>query len=130
MHRLKSIMCIAVCAISLQAGANDSLLSEQYHHCMDRSEGVTMRMIECFSAEHQRQDLLLNKVYQQVMSGLSTTRKTQLRNVQRQWMAYRDANCQFYADPEGGSLARIEANACMMQMTAERAAELQASVPP
>ncbi|MFA9204714.1 MAG: lysozyme inhibitor LprI family protein, partial [Flavobacteriales bacterium] len=67
---------------------------------------------------------------QKRMADLSNDRKTKLRDVQRKWIAYRDANCQFYADPDGGSLARVEANACMLRMTAARAEELAQAVSP
>jgi uncharacterized protein YecT (DUF1311 family) len=40
------------------------------------------------------------------------------------WLQYREANCKFYDDPEGGSMQRILANDCFLRMTAERAEEL------
>lgn len=61
---------------------------------------------------------LVRKKKTQLCSSLN------LRDVQRKWMAYRDANCQFYADPDGGILARVAANACLLRMTAERVEEL------
>lgn len=117
------VMLCASLSLSVQVMAASNL-SDPYTLCMEQSEGVTSRMIVCIGAEYDRQDQRLNQHYQQVMSGLSSARKSQLRTVQRQWLIYRDANCQFYADPDGGSLARVEANACLMRMTAARAEEL------
>ncbi|MGB0126460.1 MAG: lysozyme inhibitor LprI family protein [Rhodocyclaceae bacterium] len=48
-----------------------------------------------------------------------------MQEAQRAWIKFRDANCDFYYDPEGGSLARVSANDCMMSSTARRAKELE-----
>ncbi len=125
-HRFLLVGCL-LSSSHVMAASN---LGKSYDLCMDHSDGVTTRMIECIGEEHQRKDQQLNQNYQHLMTGLSAERKTQLRNVQRKWMAYRDANCQFYADPDGGSLARVEANACMLRMTAARAEELAQAVSP
>ncbi|WJJ93967.1 lysozyme inhibitor LprI family protein [Neopusillimonas aromaticivorans] len=98
--------------------------SKTFTSCMDKSGGVTVEMIDCMNAELVRQDAKLNAEYTLLMGSLSAERKTQLRSTQRAWITYRDENCNFYYDPEGGSLARVQANMCMLQMTAERAGEL------
>jgi len=48
-----------------------------------------------------------------------------LQEAQRAWIKYRDTNCDFYYDPDGGTLARVNANSCMMTSTADRARELE-----
>jgi uncharacterized protein YecT (DUF1311 family) len=60
------------------------------------------------------------------MSGLSAERKKQLQEAQRLWLKYRKANCDFYYDPDGGSIARVNANDCFMSAIATRAKELEA----
>ena len=107
------------------ASAHDTGLSKPHAACMDKSGGTTMGMIECITAETQRQDARLNKAYKALMAGLAPPRKAQLQEAQRAWLKYRDANCGFYADPEGGSLARVNANDCVMTTTADRARELE-----
>lgn len=99
-------------------------LSATFQTCLDKSGGVTFEMRECISAEYERQDLLLNRNYQALMADLTPERKKQLQTAQRLWLQYRDANCQFYADPDGGTLAGIAAADCVLQMTANRAREL------
>ena len=59
------------------------------------------------------------------MADLNPERKKQLQAVQRAWLKYRDGNCSFYDDPDGGTLARVSANNCMMTSTASRARELE-----
>ena len=113
-----------VCA-PLAASASDSGQSKQYGTCMDKSGATTMGMIECITEEARRQDARLNKAYKALMADLSPARQAQLQQVQRTWIKYRDANCGFYNDPDGGSLARVSANDCMMTTTTSRASELE-----
>ena len=92
---------------------------------MDKSGATTMGMIECITEEARLQDVRLNKAYKALMADLPPARQAQLQQVQRSWIKYRDANCGFYNDPEGGSLARVSANDCMMSTTTRRASELE-----
>lgn len=112
-------------AMPLVASAQDSHLSKKFDACMDKSGGVTMDMIDCIGAEFERQDVRLNKAYKSLMTNLTPERKKQLQEAQRAWIKFRDLNCNFYHDPDGGSIARVNANSCMMRMTADRAKELE-----
>jgi uncharacterized protein YecT (DUF1311 family) len=47
-----------------------------------------------------------------------------LQVAQRAWIKFRDANCAFLNDPDGGQEARMMANECVLRMTAERANEV------
>ncbi len=100
-------------------------LSKTYSNCMDQSGGVTVEMLNCIGSETEHQDALLNQAYRDVMAELSPERKTELRNAQRAWIKYRDLNCEFYADPDGGTMASLQSNSCFMTMTASRARELR-----
>ena len=119
-----SLILLLACA-PYAASAQDAGLSKQFSACMDKSGGATSGMIECLGAETQRHDARLNSAYKAVMEGLSPERKKQLQEVQRSWIKFRDTNCSFYADPDGGSLARVSASQCMMTTTAARARELE-----
>ena len=105
--------------------AQNSEPSRQHAACMAKAHSVTSDMIECITAEFQRQDARLNKAYQAAMGDLQPPRKKQLQEAQRAWIKFRDANCGFYADPDGGSLARVSGNDCMLNATAARARELE-----
>lgn len=104
--------------------AQSKNLSKEFDSCMNRSGGVTIGMIECMVQETEKQDARLNREYKKIMSQLSDERKKTLLVAQRAWIRYRDSNCAFYADPEGGTMARVLANSCVMSMTAERADEI------
>jgi uncharacterized protein YecT (DUF1311 family) len=116
---------LAIASVPWAASAHETGLSKQYAACMDKSGGVTMGMIECITVENQRQDARLNKAYKTLMAELPPPRKAQLQDAQRAWIKYRDANCNFYDDPDGGTLARVNANSCMLTATADRARELE-----
>lgn len=121
-------LAIAACSpLGVQAQGSD--LSKQFSTCMDKAGGVTQDMVECIGAETQRQDLRLNKSYKALMAALSPERKKQLQEAQRAWIKFRDSNCSFYYDPDGGTMARINANDCVMTMTANRAKELENLTP-
>lgn len=113
-------------AIGGEAGAARLTgLTAQFAACMDKSGGVTASMIDCIGTETQRQDVRLNKVYKEVMAQLAPARKKQLLQAQRTWLKFRQENCNFYDDPDGGTLARVNANECFMSATAARATELE-----
>ena len=121
-------LCLALAlaiAMPMVAQAQDANLTKQYQTCMDKSDGVTQAMVECIDAEVRRQDARLNKAYQELMTDLTTPRKKQLQDAQRAWLKFRDSNCDFYYDPEGGTIARVNAVTCMMNLTASRAKELE-----
>jgi uncharacterized protein YecT (DUF1311 family) len=82
-------------------------------------------MLDCTSAEFSRQDARLNENYKRLMSKLSSKRKEGLLEAQRAWIKFRDANCDFYYDPESGSAAHLASTSCMLNATADRATELE-----
>ena len=59
------------------------------------------------------------------MAQLSEARQKELRDAQRAWLKFREANCRFYADPDGGTIATVNASDCLMSATAARARELE-----
>lgn len=91
---------------------------------------TTVDMVMCTTKEFEREDQRLNENYQQLRSQLSEARREQLLTAQRAWIKYKEANCDFYANPEGGTLARVEANACVLKETINRADELETLMQP
>lgn len=100
--------------------------SNTYKTCLDASGGATFGMIDCINAEEKLWDQRLNRSYQAVLKQLTPDRQKSLRAAQRLWLQYRDANCGFYFDPDGGQMARLTATECHLRMTADRATELTA----
>ena len=100
-------------------------MTKEYLTCVDKGEGVTDKTLDCISAEFDRQDTRLNDAYKKLISKLSKDRAKSLVEAQRAWIKFRDANCGFYHDPDGGSAAHIAGNECMLNATVERANELE-----
>jgi uncharacterized protein YecT (DUF1311 family) len=122
----KFILLLSLFCISQIAVAQDIGLTKQFSDCMDKSNGVTSNMIDCLEAESERQDARTNKAFNALLVQLSPQRKKQLQIAQDAWITYRDENCDFYDDPEGGTMATLSANDCFMSATATRAKELEA----
>jgi uncharacterized protein YecT (DUF1311 family) len=107
------------------AASADREMAQEYSACLERANRITAEMINCMLAETRRQDARLNENYKKLLSKLAAERKNALIEAQRAWIRFRDANCGFYADPEGGSAARMAANECILNATVDRAKELQ-----
>lgn len=122
---ISSITLALLAVMPCASQAKDVNLTAQFATCMDQSGDTTQGMVECISAETQRQDARLNKAYKALTANLNRKRKKQLHEAQRVWVKFREGNCNFYYDPDGGTMARVSANECMMTMTAHRAKELE-----
>jgi uncharacterized protein YecT (DUF1311 family) len=105
--------------------AADREMTKEYLTCLDKASGVTVEMVSCISAETKRQDVRLNENYNKLGAKLSANRKKALLEAQRAWIKFRDANCRFYYDPDGGSSARVAADECLLNATADRVRELK-----
>ena len=99
--------------------------SKSYAACLNKAGGATFAMQDCISEELERQDRRLNGAYEALMGSVPEKRRAQLRDAQRKWIAFRDANCEFYYDAQGGSAARLASNECVVTLTADRAHELE-----
>jgi uncharacterized protein YecT (DUF1311 family) len=124
MKIFKCILVSLVLTYGPTAYSADKGLSKKYSSCMNYSVS-TQDMVECIDAEYKTQYARLNNAYKLLQQNLSADRKKQLLEAQRLWIKFRDANCSFYYDPDGGSIARLSANDCMMTSTASRATELE-----
>jgi len=125
MSRVVAVILCLVALTQVYAKAEEQQTSKAYAACLDKSGGVTFAMQACIADEFERQDKRLNAAYKALIGAVSEKRKTELRDVQRKWIAFLDANCSFYDDPEGGTADRLAANECRVTHTALRATELQ-----
>ena len=99
---------------------------------------TTAGMVACIGAETDAWDTILNEEYQATMQALrgrdstgdvaapDMTRERTLREAQRAWIAFRDAECRAqYALWGTGTLRQVVGANCVMSETAERAIELR-----
>ncbi|MCO6386162.1 lysozyme inhibitor LprI family protein [Aliihoeflea sp. 40Bstr573] len=97
-----------------------------YQRCAD--EGTTTGIVMCVGELYEEWDARLNAAYRTAIEPLEGARRTQFRDVQRAWIAYRDASCGYYRSGEG-TIAAIEGNVCMFALTRDRAEELETLAP-
>ena len=124
-HCNRFVAAILFLSFNATASETDELYTKQFSTCMQKSGGGTVEMLNCIATEMRTQDARLNGAYKKLVGQLKADRKRQLVEVQRMWIKYRDANCSFYADPEGGTNATVSASDCMLTATANRAKELE-----
>ncbi len=103
------------------------------NQCMSSADGqTTIGMGFCLDAELSYWDGILNSGYQQLRAALQASdaelpetlaiQADQLRDMQRAWIAFRDARCSFEAAQwQGGTGASPAYLACMMTVTGEQA---------
>ena len=115
-----------LCAVTgtPHAAEADGLLTSNYETCKANAVS-TFDMHACIKSEFKLQDARLNAAYKALINDLNPARAKSLREVQRNWIKFRDADCNFYLDPEGGTFAPVRAGLCMVDLTAVRAKELE-----
>jgi uncharacterized protein YecT (DUF1311 family) len=98
-----------------------------YERCMNGPIGRTqIGMQQCAAEETARHDARLNRNYKAILDQLdSADDKDAVRNAQRAWIAFRDADCGSYVSMTWGSMSRLEGAQCMTERTEERADQLQ-----
>lgn len=121
------VFALCVCgALAPAAARGEPDYGAEYTACVERAGGNMPAMMECTKAAWARWDKRLNETFKKVTERVGKDRQAQLLAAQRLWVKYRDANCGFYNDPQGGQAAHLEADTCMLRMTAERTNELDA----
>lgn len=90
-------------------------------------DGGTSDMVRCLAETTGKWDKRLNAAYREALNDKETPKeqREQLRKAQRLWLQFRDANCEYYALGEG-SISRLNAGSCLLDMTKARAKELEA----
>jgi uncharacterized protein YecT (DUF1311 family) len=86
-------------------------------------DGGTLQMVECLGEQRDAWDKELNKLYQAAPADAHAEQRKALRQAQRAWLKFREANCNYYWLGEG-SIAKISAAQCARDMTEKRAREL------
>jgi uncharacterized protein YecT (DUF1311 family) len=90
--------------------------------CTDTPEGSSnVGTADCFRIEWKIWDDLLNENYQSLLADLDDEQAAKLRDMQRAWIAYRDATCGFYYVKIQGRMAHPMQAACTARETMRRA---------
>ncbi len=126
--KIKPLTFAAILAsATIASAANEAPLSKEHAQCMDKSGGSDVAMNECYGTEYTRQDRRLNNAYRKLLARASKTKADELRKVQRAWLTYVDAECNFLYDDEefSGTADRLAASACNVTERAKRASDLE-----
>jgi uncharacterized protein YecT (DUF1311 family) len=109
--------------------------------CPDAQAQLAMNM--CAQIDFERADAQLNRVYREEIAGARhqdreidrsfdqrPTAEAVLREAQRAWVTFRDAQCTYegYGEARGGSLEPMVYSDCRARLTRERIAQLGQSV--
>jgi uncharacterized protein YecT (DUF1311 family) len=80
----------------------------------------------CFDNAYQRADAEMNRYYRRIETLETGSDLTNLKNAQRLWIQFRDANCKAeYELYEGGTAGPTVKLACLEAMTRHRTEELK-----
>ncbi|MGG6462020.1 lysozyme inhibitor LprI family protein [Solilutibacter silvestris] len=112
-----------VASVVQKSGSDSPKLRPSYDECISAAGGVTPSMHDCIDAEYRFQDARLNSAYKAFMAKLGGKERTKLRDAQRHWIAKRDEQCA--SDPDSGQAGALDAYECRLELTANRAAELE-----
>lgn len=111
-------------ALFVPVFSNMDYYSKEFKQCYSNPRFTTASIMGCMNQESERQDTLLEQEYKRMMNYLLDERKASLKDAQRAWIKYRDANCNWYNDPNGGTSAGVSATQCYLNMTVSRLAEM------
>jgi len=116
------LVCALFCPVDAYAA------DRQFDSCMDRADGITSEMLGCIGEAQDRADARLSNTLSKAVRSISPARRASLSRSQDAWIAYRQANCDFLADPEGGTSASLISSDCWLSLTEERVAFLDTLV--
>jgi len=124
MTRLPFLLLLLVALSPIGASATDRLFGS----CMNQAGGITSEMLSCIGEAQDRADARLDTTLGKAKSSISPARRASLYEAQERWLAYRQAHCDFLADPEGGTAASVISADCWLSLTEERVAFLDTLV--
>jgi uncharacterized protein YecT (DUF1311 family) len=87
---------------------------------------TTVDMIKCADRDFQEADERLRALYTKLHAEMDETARTLLRDAQRAWLVFRDAECERARDvARGGTLAPVLHISCLADLTEQRIGDLE-----
>lgn len=114
------------------ADAGSHPIDAALEHCLGTADGsTTYGALACIDTAQTAWDRELNRVYGELRKVLSEASRLKLRDAQRQWIAFRDAEIEAigarYGELDGTMYLVMRADA-VMGLTRDRARQLDASL--
>jgi len=108
-------------------GAAEKCIGLVSTRCMKKpGNQAGLNQADCQRIEQEIWDVLLNENYKQLQGDLDEEQQAKARDMQRAWIASRDATCEFYYHKIQGSMSVPMTAACLLNETARRALLLAA----
>ncbi len=82
-------------------------------------------ILGCLSSETKRQEGRMARSVTKAGTSLNAGEKKLLDEANTAWRRFRDANCNFYADPKAPPPANLENADCLLNLTVGRAQEME-----
>jgi uncharacterized protein YecT (DUF1311 family) len=109
---------------SLQLLAPAAALAGDRGDPAQKCDGSTVQIIECLKAQTAEADKRLNKVFETAIKASTPQQVEKLREAERLWISFRDADCLFFSLGEG-TISGVAAAQCLLNLTEARARELE-----
>lgn len=119
----KIVVIVSTFMFSSLSQASD--FSKSYDSCIDKSEGITVKMLNCDAAEMAQQDARLNHFYKAARLNLTPDQSKKLLAAQRAWLTYRQNDCDILGSMTGGTMDSLNVSQCFLIKTKTRADELE-----
>jgi uncharacterized protein YecT (DUF1311 family) len=105
-----------------QNGKGEQCIGLVASRCLKKPGGdANLNRADCYRIEQETWDGLLNETYKALQGDLDEDQKTKARDMQRAWIAARDATCEFYHHKIQGSMSVPMTASCLLTETARRA---------
>ena len=127
MHRLA--LCLATLAC-LAAAAPPPMTAKAIDTRLDacmQDHVSTAEMVDCAAAAARAYDATLNATYQALLAGLDAPSAQKLRDAQRKWLQFRDADAEVWHAPwvaGTGTILRVESGAHAVSLLRSRVESL------
>ena len=116
---MKSLIVASVLAFASGTAAAQSASAIERCHGMQS----TAEMVDCLGKVGVDADRHLNAAYQAALKGIDPRGTQAMRESERAWLEYRNKRCASISSGDG-TITRVIAADCMVQMTKARADEL------
>ncbi len=90
---MRTKLILAIGLMALQPAAFSETKAEPDESC----DGGTYQLVECLNAKTELWDKRLNAAYREALKDAQPWQRDFLRQAQRAWIRFRDAECEFVA---------------------------------
>ncbi|MGI4799968.1 MAG: lysozyme inhibitor LprI family protein [Janthinobacterium lividum] len=121
----------AILALGLTAGVASGAEQWAPDQNVCNQQENTLAIVQCLQERTSFWDRRLNQAWKAVNASLASEpqRVVALKTAEQAWLKFREANCAFQYS-QGGTIRQIATASCMLEMTQNRAIELQKELSP